>query len=169
MNPNGSTLPILPQHAASIGLRGSDGAAGAAGAPGPPGPAGASGSFTLVTATLTAAQIATLNVPTAIQLTADMPGVLQVIVSAGFEINKTHLTGAGAVPSWQLVYNTVGTLAMSLGAMDLGNTRNFGSWTEQSSQSFVSGSVGVPPGVAGRGISTVWSATYAPSTFSTSA
>ncbi len=163
---NDATLPILPQHHASIGARGSDGAAGAAGAAGATGAPGASGSLTLVQRSFSNAELHTLDTPTAINLTAAQPGFLQLIVAAGFEINKTHLTGAGAVPSWNLRY--VGTATIqSLGAMDLGNTRNFGSWQEQVAVTVNSGGVGVVPPIAGVGLETIWSATYLPSTFST--
>lgn len=161
------SVPILPQQAAGIGLRGSNGPAGAVGPAGPNGAPGASGSFTLVSRTFTLAEIVTLNVPTPIVLTADVPGFLQVVVGANFEINKTHLTGAGGVPSWLIRYTGTAINAMTLGVMDLGNTRNYGTKERISGASFLGGSVGVGPGIGGLGLQTQWSATYAPSTFST--
>jgi len=159
-------VPILPQQAARTGMRGADGAAGAAGAPGPAGAAGAEGSFTLVTRDFTNAELQTINTPTAFPLTAAQAGFLQVVVAGGFEINKTHLSGAGAVPSWLVRYIGTAVNAMNLGVMDLGNTRNFGNNVEQPNVLFDSGGVGVVPPGAGLGLETIWSATYAPSTFS---
>ena len=160
------STPILPQNCVSIGARGSNGAAGAAGAAGPAGANGATGEFTLVTRDFTNAELHTLDTPTPIALTAAQAGFLQVIVAGGFEINKTHLAGAGAVPSWLVRYIGTAVTAMNLGVMDLGNTRNFGNNIEQPNVAFDSGGVGVVPPGAGLGLETIWSATYLPSTFS---
>lgn len=150
---------------ASIGQRGANGVPGAAGAAGPNGAPGQAGSFTLVQRDFTNGELHALDtVP--IILTADQAGFLQVIVAGGFEINKTHLSGAGAVPSWLVRYRGTAVSAMTLGVMDLGNTRNFGNWVEQASVAFNSAGVGVVPTGAGLGLQTQWSASYLPSTFS---
>jgi len=160
------SAPILPQHAKSIGDRGADGPAGAAGATGATGAPGASGSLTLVMMDFSNADLHTLDTPTAIALTAAQAGFLQVVVAAGFEINKTHLSGAGGVPNWLIRYVGTAVTAMSLGPPDLGNTRNYGNNVEQANVSFNSGGAGVVPPGAGLGLETIWSATYLPSTFS---
>lgn len=148
-------------------MRGANGATGAAGPAGPNGAPGASGSLSLVQRDFSNAELQALDA-TPIVMTAGVPGYLQILVAAGFEINKTHLSGAGAVPNWLIRYTGTATTVFggALGPPDLGNTRNYGSWIEQATASQLGGSVGVAPPGSGLGLSAQWSASYAPSTFS---
>ena len=154
------------QASGRIGSRGADGPAGPAGAAGAPGPSGSNGTLTIVQFDFDNADLHTLDGGTPIIVTADQPGVLQLVVFAHLEINKTHLSGAGAVPSFLCQYRGTAVVAVSLGAMDLGNTRNFGSGVEMSNITTNSGAVGVQNAAAGLGIQAAFSASYAPSTFS---
>jgi len=106
----------FPQSQGRIGDRGSDGPPGAPGAPGAAGPPGAPGLVSIISVDLSQAQLAAMNV-TPIILTADVDGVIQLVLFAMFEVSKT-VAGA-ANPSMRVRWRGTAVDAVASSTVNL--------------------------------------------------
>ena len=106
----------FPQTQKRIGDKGPDGPPGAAGAVGAAGAPGAPGAVSITSIDLSEAQMTALNA-TPVIITPDVDGVIQLVLFAMFEVNKTV---AGAVnPSMRVRWRGTATDAIASSTVGL--------------------------------------------------